>query len=225
MDAPERANDWEATAETLVALGAPLSGWRPNRRLAPETALALALRFASTDASLLRSLPIVLARRWRELDWSKLENSARAQDSLALLGMLTELTASLAGLKELGEKARRWWRPPREMRHLFRPRNDFDRELAEHRTPPVARKWGFLMNMGRILSGPSTSGMPAKFEASALFEFLGRVDRELAAPSIIFLIGGSAVSIIDPAHSTSDVDLLSLGSKATRGHACSTERW
>ena len=148
MDAPERANDWEATAETLVALGAPLSGWRPNRRLAPETALALALRFASTDASLLRSLPIVLARTWRELDWSKLENSARAQNSLALLGMLTELTASLAGLEELGEKARRWWRPPRETRHLFRPRNDFDRELAEHRTPPVARKWGFLMNMG-----------------------------------------------------------------------------
>jgi hypothetical protein len=148
MDAPEQANDWAATAETLVALGAPLSGWRPNRRLAPEVALTFALRFASTDASLLRSLPVVLARTWRELDWSKLENSARAQDSLALLGMVTELTASLAGFKELGEKARRWWRPPRETRHLFRPRNDFDRELAEHRTPPVARKWGFLMNMG-----------------------------------------------------------------------------
>jgi len=52
-----------------------------------------------------------------------------------------------------------------------------------------------------------------KFEVSALFEFLGRVDRELAAPCIIFLIGGSAVSIIDPAHSTSDVDLLSPGSE------------
>ncbi len=90
----------------------------------------------------------MLARTWRELDWTKLENSARAQDSLALLGMLTELTASLAGLKELGEKARGWWRAPRETRHLFPPRNDFDRELAEHRTPPVARRWGFLMNMG-----------------------------------------------------------------------------
>src|SRR5436853_5877285 len=53
-------DDWEATAETLVALGAPLSGWRPCRRLAPEAALA-ALRFASTDASLLRSLSVVLA--------------------------------------------------------------------------------------------------------------------------------------------------------------------
>jgi len=148
MDVPEQANDWAATAETLVSLGAPLSGWRPHRRLAPEAALASALLFASTDASILRSLPVVLARTWRELDWSKLEKSARAQDSLALLGMLTELTASLAGLKELGEKARRWWTPPRETRHLFHPRNDFDRELAEHRTPPVARKWGFLMNIG-----------------------------------------------------------------------------
>src|SRR5713226_8523285 len=55
--------------------------------------------------------------------------------------------------------------------------------------------------------------MPAKLEASALFEFLGRVDRELTAPCTIFLIGGSAVSIIDPAHSTSDVDLLSPGSE------------
>src|SRR3954469_20091028 len=55
--------------------------------------------------------------------------------------------------------------------------------------------------------------MPAKFEASALFEFLARVDRELVASSVIFLIGGSAVSIIDPAHSTSDLDLLSPGSK------------
>jgi hypothetical protein len=76
-----------------------------------------------------------------------------------------------------------------------------------------------------VFRGPSTNGIPARFEASALFEFLGRVDRELAARSIIFLIGGSAVSIIDPAHSTSDLDLLSPGSKATRGHACSTERW
>ena len=37
-------------------------------------------------------------------------------------------------------KARPWWRPPRETRHLFRPRNEFDRELAEHRAPPVARR-------------------------------------------------------------------------------------
>src|SRR5260370_41348365 len=55
--------------------------------------------------------------------------------------------------------------------------------------------------------------MPAKFEASALLEFLGRVDREVGAPCSILLIGGSAVSIIDPAHSPSDVDVLSPGSE------------
>src|SRR5216683_553985 len=36
--------------------------------------------------------------------------------------------------------------------------------------------------------------MPAKFEASALFEFLGRVDRELAARSIIFGIRARSAS-------------------------------
>ncbi len=60
--------------------------------------------------------------------------------------------------------------------------------------------------------------MPARFEASALFEFLERVDRELAAPCTIVLIGGSAVSIVDPAHSTSDVDVPSPGSDEANEH-------
>ncbi len=157
MDAPEQVNEWEATAETLVALRAPLSGWRPYRRLAPEAALAFALRFASTDASLLRSLPVVLARTWRELDWSKLENSARAQDSLALLGMLTELTASLAGLEELGEKARRWWTPPRETRHLFRPRNDFD-GISSHAFSATTKQTSVALSSTSLPGSPERAG-------------------------------------------------------------------
>ena len=140
--------DWEATAQTLVALGAPLGGWRPNRRLSSETALVQALGFAKENATLLRSLPVVLARTWRDLDWDELERGARARGHLALLGMLTELTASLANVAGLREKAQRWWHPPRETRHLFRPRNAFDKELAERHSPAVARKWGFLMNVG-----------------------------------------------------------------------------
>jgi hypothetical protein len=62
--------------------------------------------------------------------------------------MLTEMTAHFTGSEELAAKARAWWHQPTETRHLFAPRNDFDRELAEHRSPDVARKWGFLMNMG-----------------------------------------------------------------------------
>src|SRR3954464_7774952 len=75
---------------------------------------------------------------------------------------------------------------------------------------------------GRILSGRSSSGMPAKFEASALFEFLGRVDRELAAPSVMFLVGGSAV--FDP--STRPIQVLPrllLGDKAYDSDFLDTE--
>ena len=82
---------------------------------------------------------------------------------------------------------------------------------------PTARDASLLPPQKRFRQGtrraPDAARGQEKFEASALFEFLGRVDRELAAPCIIFLIGGSAVSIIDPAHSTSDVDLLSPGSE------------
>ena len=55
--------------------------------------------------------------------------------------------------------------------------------------------------------------MWARFTPDALFEFLGRVDRELSQPCTIFVIGGSAVATIDPRHSTTDLDLMSPGSR------------
>jgi len=44
-----------------------------------------------------------------------------------------------------------------------------------------------------------------RFDASALADFLRRVDRELAEPTTVMMIGGSAVAL-------TDVDLLSPGS-------------
>ena len=55
--------------------------------------------------------------------------------------------------------------------------------------------------------------MWTRFEASALFDFLLRVDRELRAPVEIVLVGGSAIATIDPTHATTDVDLLPPVSK------------
>jgi hypothetical protein len=51
-----------------------------------------------------------------------------------------------------------------------------------------------------------------RFDAAALADFLRRVDRELTEPTTVLMIGGSAVALIDPAHATTDVDLLSPGS-------------
>ena len=55
--------------------------------------------------------------------------------------------------------------------------------------------------------------MPDKFAASALFDFPKAVDRELNQSCTVLLIGGGAVAAIDPAHATTDVDLLSPGSR------------
>src|SRR5260370_1309172 len=118
---PEQS--WEATAETLVAMGAPLAGFRAQTRMPPETALTRGLAFARTNATLLRVLPVVLARWSKRLDWDQLEEEARGLGALDVLGMLTELTGSLAGAPELTERARRWWQPAAEARFFFAPRN------------------------------------------------------------------------------------------------------
>ena len=121
---------WPATAETLVAMGAPLAGFRPQASLTPEVALVQGLLFARTNATLLRALPVVLARCWRTLDWLRVEQEARARGALDTLGMLAELTGLLAEAPELTERARPWWQPAREARFFFPTRNSFDRELA-----------------------------------------------------------------------------------------------
>jgi Nucleotidyltransferase of unknown function (DUF6036) len=45
-------------------------------------------------------------------------------------------------------------------------------------------------------------------------EFLRRIDMELDEPAVVFVVGGSAVSMIDPTHATTDVDLMPPGSRA-----------
>jgi hypothetical protein len=148
MELDERPMDWSAAAETLVAFGAPLAAFRAHVRQPLEQALVTGLLRASTDATVLRSLPVVLARNWRHLDWTQLEEKARAVQVLETLGMLVELTADLAHLPDLRSRAERWWAPHAQAKPFFRRRNTFDAELAEERTPRVARKWGFLMNLG-----------------------------------------------------------------------------
>ena len=148
VDTPLAEQCWQGTVETLVAMGAPLAGFRPQLHGSPESAVARSLTFSQTNATLLRVLPIVLARWWKTLDWARLEQEARDMGALDTLGMLTELTGSLANAPELAERARAWWRPVSAETFFFAPRNVFAEELARARTPALARRWGYLMNMG-----------------------------------------------------------------------------
>jgi hypothetical protein len=141
-------DDRKRTKETLVAMGAPLAGWMARVHVAPEQALATALQLALDDATLLRVFPVVLAKNWKRLDWNSLADEARERSVLELLGMLVELTGQLTQEPKLSQKANAWWSPTPKLKFLFAPRNRFDRELAEHGSLQVAKKWGFLVNLG-----------------------------------------------------------------------------
>jgi hypothetical protein len=142
------AHDWPTVAETLVAFGAPLGAWSPRAHLPLEQALVAGLVQSRADATVLRALPVVLLRNWRDLAWPALEQSARQAGVTSALGMLVELTAKLAGVPDLEAKVAGWPRPTRDPEPYFPSRNRFDAELVAERTPAVARAWGFLMNVG-----------------------------------------------------------------------------
>lgn len=138
----------DAVYESLVAFGAPLPNWQPRREMRLEEALPPALWLSHGNPTLLRVLPLVLARHAAKLDWALLEKKTQEFGQEAELGFLLELTAELTADAKLAERAARFEMAKcAQPRFYFEPRGDRDRRLVEMRTPPVARRWGFLLNM------------------------------------------------------------------------------
>lgn len=139
-----------ATRGQLRSLGAPLS--IPAEPVAPaqrEQVIVDGVRLARHDPTIARVLPIVLWAQRTMIDPERLEAAARTGRVKHALGFMLALTAELArdrGLKRLAESFRdhraRGTRPFFEL-----PSSRAADELAARRTPDVARKWGFLMNM------------------------------------------------------------------------------
>jgi hypothetical protein len=139
----------DAVKETLKAHGAPFLAYRGAKRMSLEAALLKALRLAKRDASLLKVLPVVVAKNAQTLNWVKLKEDARREKLKAELGMLVEMTADFAQKPELKEMVRDLRDRRRSVPSFFsEPRSKYERELAETTTPAAARKWNFLMNMG-----------------------------------------------------------------------------
>jgi hypothetical protein len=132
--------------ESLAGWGAPLAGVRPVRRFGLEETALLGLEESARDATVLRTLPVLLARNWSVLNWAALKEEARRRKLKAHLGMLAELTASLAGLPGSPVKELRDRRVKR-MRFFPEVKSRYEEELARRRTPEVAKRWGFWMNL------------------------------------------------------------------------------
>lgn len=134
--------------ESLAAWGAPLAGVRPRKHHPLGETILLGLEAAQRDGTVLRVLPVVLARHHRKVDWLAVREDARRRKLKAELGFLIELSADLLNDRSLGaEGASLRDRRRKLMRFFPQPMSSYEEELARRRTPDLAKRWGFWMNM------------------------------------------------------------------------------
>jgi hypothetical protein len=144
---PERVQAW------LAHLGAPLYGSTAVQTSdvpPPERVLAEALLLARQDATVARALPVALYRTRKRLDYGLLRRLARERGQGRTLGFFLDVTAELSGDRSLAREARPLRREARRRvraSQFFKLRSATERRLAELKTPAVARRWGFRMNM------------------------------------------------------------------------------
>ena len=136
----------------LAHYGAALYGpanLDPARVPPPETVLADALRLSRESASVARALPLAFWRTRKRLDLDRLLKEGECRGQARVLGFFLDLTSQLSGDLTFHNAARKLRvRPLSRPAQFFQPTTWRERKLAELRTPEVARKWGFRMNMG-----------------------------------------------------------------------------
>jgi len=150
--APPPAPDGERVRGWLAAAGAPLLVSQPLKDPGPrlEEVLAEGLALSHRDATVARVLPLVFWRHWDRLDHGRLVRAATRRNERQALGFFLELTGRLGGdlrLASLSEGLRDGRRS--RTRPFFAGRQGrMALALARKKTPPLARQWGYLMNMG-----------------------------------------------------------------------------
>jgi hypothetical protein len=141
----------DAVRAWLRAAGAPLGGRGPSGSPPPlEETLAAALTLAHRDATVARVLPLVLWLQRDQVDHAALARAATLRDERDALGMFLELAGRLAGDSSLQRKAARLRdRRRRRARPFFtRTTGPMAVATALRNTPPLARKWGYSLNLG-----------------------------------------------------------------------------
>ena len=113
-----------------------------------ERVLAEGLKLSRESASVARSLPLALWKNRRRLNMDRLRHEAEVRGQGRVLGFFLDLTAKLSGEALFAaEAAKLHALAPSKPTQFFRPTTWRERKLAELRTPEVARKWRFRMNI------------------------------------------------------------------------------
>jgi transcriptional regulator with XRE-family HTH domain len=136
----------------LSFYGAPLYGSTTvDMKNVPgvESVLVEGLKVSREDATVARALPLAFWKNRGSLALKLLRDEAERWNQTRTLGFFLDLTAQLSGETAFKrEAARLHSRVPLKTTQFFQPTTRRERQLAELKTPEVARRWGFRMNMG-----------------------------------------------------------------------------
>jgi hypothetical protein len=136
----------------LAALGAPVQAEPQPPTVSVEETVVRGVHLAHSDPDVARTLPVCLFRQRNTLDPMRLQAQAKQLGEKHSLGFFLDLTAQLSGDRRFAT----WARPLRDRRftgpHSFFHaatvlRSRRAQHLAEERTPQVARRWGWRMNL------------------------------------------------------------------------------
>jgi DNA-binding transcriptional ArsR family regulator len=144
------APDSDVVRGWLAAVGAPLSAPTPARSMPSlEDVVVAGLQLAHQDAGVARVFPVLLWRNRGRLDIAKLRRLATRRNERHALGYFLELTRRLGRDRRLGLAAAGLRDRRRKSLRLFfsNVKGRAARADAAANTPPLAKKWGFLMNM------------------------------------------------------------------------------
>lgn len=134
----------------LKALGAPLQEQAQSPDGGLEETVVRGVRLAHRDPDVARTLPVCLFRQREFLSGERLRHYALRFGEKRSVGFFLELTALLSGDDRFAawtpQLTDRRCRASVDFFHLA-SRSRLQRQVADQRTSPVARKWGLRMNM------------------------------------------------------------------------------
>jgi hypothetical protein len=142
----DRVRGWLAAAGAPLLVSHRLTGRVPSL----EKVLAQALTLSHDDATVARVLPLVFWAQRDRLDYVRLVREATRLNERQALGFFLELTGRLARDHRFASLSNRLRdRRRSRVRPFFAgPHGRMALAAAREKTPRLARRWGYLMNLG-----------------------------------------------------------------------------
>jgi len=136
----------------LKEVGVPLRVAAATKEAPPlSEVLVEGVRLARRDPTVARALPLGFWQQREQLDVEELLERVNQPEDKHALGFFMDLTGQLGGDRRLSRLAKKFKdkRVTAERDFFLLPPTTARRKLAASRTPAVAKRWGFQMNMDK----------------------------------------------------------------------------